>query len=134
MSRMRSLVGQFLRYALVGASGVLVNLAIFTVLVAMESPVLLAAVCSGIFSWGGNLLLNRYWTFRSRHPLHVEAARYLAVSLVALTLNLALLTLFAGWGLAPVLAQAAALVLVGPLSFVASRTMVFASPVAPGPQ
>ncbi|HSY04959.1 MAG TPA: glycosyltransferase family 2 protein [Steroidobacteraceae bacterium] len=82
--------GVFLRFCVVGASGVLVNVGTFSVLLALgvnrylASP--LAIVCS-IFS---NFLGNNYWTFRRRElrgALYARGLRFNAVSLLALTLS-----------------------------------------------
>ena len=82
---------QLIRFCVVGASGYFVNLAVFTTLVhAAGAHYALSAVIAFCVAWTNNFLWNKYWTFR-RHGLSAmqQGARYLAVSLVALGLNLA---------------------------------------------
>lgn len=84
ISRRRG-VRQFVKFAIVGASGTVVN---FIVAHALEKTTTLGWF--GDFSIGfmaggaSNYFLNRIWTFRSqRNPL-VEGMQFLAVSAVAL--------------------------------------------------
>ena len=86
---------QLIRFCVVGASGYFVNLAVFSALVhGAGAHYALAAVVAFCVAWTNNFLLNKFWTFR-RHGLSAvqQGARYLAVSLVALGLNLLLLEL-----------------------------------------
>jgi putative flippase GtrA len=83
-------VRQFVKFGIVGASGFLVNLVIFTVLqhpLPVEERVrLYYAIYSIGFLAGGvsNYLLNRIWTFRSSgHPVR-EGVAFLTVSAAAL--------------------------------------------------
>ncbi len=58
---------QLVRFALVGASGYAVNLAVFSVLV--HGPGVnfrVAALCAFLVAVGNNFLWNRRWTFRAR--------------------------------------------------------------------
>jgi putative flippase GtrA len=118
---------QLVRFCAVGASGYLVNLAVFTVLVhgvdAHYVPSALGAFC---VAWTNNFLWNKYWTFR-RHGLSAaqQGARYLAVSLVALGLNLMLLELLVRAGSPEVPAQALAIAAVVPINFLLNRRWSF---------
>jgi dolichol-phosphate mannosyltransferase len=80
----------FIKFCLVGAFGVLVNLGIFTVLLALgvnkfvASPI--AIQCSIIT----NFLGNNYWTFRWRNlagGLHARGLRFNAVSILSLAIS-----------------------------------------------
>jgi dolichol-phosphate mannosyltransferase len=80
----------FLKFCIVGASGVLVNLGIFSALLAfgvnkyVASPV--AIQCSIIT----NFLGNNYWTFRRRELLgrvHARGLQFNVVSIVALAIS-----------------------------------------------
>jgi hypothetical protein len=58
---------QLVRFALVGASGYAVNLAVFSLLVhAAGVNFRLAALCAFLVAVGNNFLWNRRWTFRAR--------------------------------------------------------------------
>lgn len=87
-------VKQFIKFGVVGLSGLLVNLVIFTVLQRLDplhSQAMHYNVLYSIaFLAGGvsNYWLNRIWTFRSSgHALH-EGAKFLTVSVVALVAGL----------------------------------------------
>jgi len=118
---------QLIRFCVVGASGYLVNLLVFSLLVhAAGAHYVLAAVLAFCVAWTNNFMWNKYWTFR-RHGLSAvqQGARYLAVSLVALGLNLVLLELLVRAGLAEVPAQALAIAAVMPVNFLLNRRWSF---------
>jgi putative flippase GtrA len=119
---------QLLRFGLVGASGYVVNLATFALLVhgaGVAYP--LAATGAFLVAVTNNFVWNRQWTFSARAG-HAgrQAARFLCVSVLAFGVNLALLTLLvAGGGLPEVPAQAIAIVCAMPLSFVGNKLWSF---------
>jgi putative flippase GtrA len=118
---------QLIRFGLVGASGYVVNLAVFTALVkGFELHYLLAAVCSFLVAVTNNYTWNRVWTFRGQrgHVAH-QGLRFLVVSTVALGANLLVLHLLVQAGLGKVAAQAIAIVLVTPLNFVGNKLWSF---------
>jgi putative flippase GtrA len=118
---------QLIRFCLVGASGYLVNLAVFTVLVhAVGAHYVTSAVGAFCVAWTNNFAWNKYWTFR-RHGLSAVAqgARYLAVSLVALGLGLMLLELLVRAGSPEVPAQALSIATVMPINFLLNRRWSF---------
>jgi putative flippase GtrA len=85
-----------------------------------------AAIGSFLVAVANNYLLNRALTFRSRRgSLAGQGARYLSVSLLGLAVNLAVLALLVSGGLPPVPAQACAIVLVTPLSFLGNKLWSF---------
>ena len=113
---------QLVRFLVVGASGYVVNLAIFSVALLLGLHYIPAAVVAFVIAWVNNFLLNRYWTFRARDEAMVgQGARYLLVSLVAL----GILQLLVEAGLGETLSQAIAIALVTPLSYLLSRRWSF---------
>ena len=103
------------------------NLAVFSVLVhLLGAHYLIAATGAFVVAWSNNFVLNKFWTFR-RHGLSwlKQGIRYLAVSLVALGLNLALLFVLVQIGLPEVPAQAIAIVAVTPVNFLMNRRWSF---------
>jgi len=118
---------QLCKFGLVGATGYLVNLAVYAALVHFASvPYLVAAVCSFAVAVTNNYLWNRVWTFRrERGHIALQGARFLVVSLAALGANLAILALLVEVGLPTVPAQALAIVLVTPLSFLGNKLWSF---------
>ncbi|HEY0614078.1 MAG TPA: GtrA family protein [Candidatus Elarobacter sp.] len=93
--RRRRGVRQFVKFGIVGASGFLVNLVIFTLLQRVVANHTAAgpyyAMYSVAFLSGGvsNYFLNRIWTFRSTGHAGREAAQFLSVSVLALLVGLA---------------------------------------------
>ena len=96
-------VRQFVKFGIVGASGFLVNLVIFTLLQRVVPNHQAAgpyyAIYSIAFLGGGvsNYFLNRVWTFRSTGHAGKEAAQFLSVSVLALVVGLVVSALVAPW-------------------------------------
>jgi putative flippase GtrA len=118
---------QLARFCAVGASGYVVNLAVYTVLVRGAGlHYLLAAVCSFLVAVTNNYAWNRLWTFRGeRGHVAYQGMRFLVVSTIALGANLLILHLLVRLGLGEVAAQAIAIVLVTPLNFVGNKLWSF---------
>src|SRR6185295_9944003 len=104
----------------VGASGYVVNLAVYaSLLKGADLHYAPAATCSFLVAATWNYSLNRLWTFRAqRGRVHIQGARFLVVSTVVYLANLGLLTALVGAGVGKIVAQAIAIVLVTPLNFV----------------
>ena len=77
-------------------------------------------------AWTSNFVFNKFWTFQ-RHGLSAmqQGARYLAVSLVALGINLIVLELLVRAGMPEVPAQAIAIAVVMPVNFLLNRRWSF---------
>ena len=119
---------QLVRFGVVGASGYVVNLAVFALLVHGASvDYKLAAVGAFVVALSNNFLWNRWWTFRaSDGHAGFQAARFCVVSLVAFAFNLVVLyTLVEGIGLSEVPAQALAIAAATPLNFVGNKLWSF---------
>ena len=87
-------VRQFVKFGIVGASGFVVNLAIFTLIFNLTPVVEHARIYNLAYSiaflTGGvsNYVFNRIWTFRATgHPL-VQGLQFLGVSAIALVVGL----------------------------------------------
>ena len=88
----------------------------------------LAATGAFVVAVANNFFWNRHWTFRARDGhAGFQAARFLAVSLVAFAFNLLVLELLvAGLEAPEVPAQAVAIVAATPLSFLGNKLWSFA--------
>src|SRR3954454_21251904 len=119
---------QLLRFGLVGASGYVVNLVTFALLVHQAGLVYtLAATGAFLVAVTNNFFWNRHWTFSARegHAGH-QAARFVGVSVAVFALSLGLLALLvSGMGVPEVPAQAIAVVCATPLSFVGNKLWSF---------
>ena len=119
---------QLIRFCLVGASGYIVNLAVYTLLLkVVGAHYLLAATGSFLVAVTNNYTWNRLWTFRGqRGHVAYQGLRFLVVSTIALAANLAILALLVdALGVGKVLAQAIAIVLVTPWNFVGNKLWSF---------
>jgi putative flippase GtrA len=114
------------KFCAVGASGYLVNLAVFTILVGSGLHYLLAATGSFLVAVTNNYIWNRLWTFRGqRGHVAYQGLRFLVVSAVSLCANLVILHVLVQAMDREVLPQAIAIVLVTPLNFVGNKLWSF---------
>jgi putative flippase GtrA len=118
---------QLVKFSIVGGTGYVVNLAVFTVLVTiLDVHYIPAAVCSFLVAVTNNYTWNRLWTFRAqRGHVAYQGMRFLVVSTLALGANLLMLHALVTVGLDKVPAQAIAIVLVTPVNFVGNKLWSF---------
>jgi len=117
---------QLAKFCAVGASGYVVNLAVYATLLAVGVHYLPAAVCSFLVAVTNNYTWNRLWTFRAqRGHVAYQGLRFLVVSTLALGANLVVLHVLVTLGLTEVVAQAIAIVLVTPVNFVGNKLWSF---------
>lgn len=96
-------VRQFVKFGIVGTSGFLVNLIVFTLLQRLvpdhAKPLQYNVIYSASFLAGGvsNYYLNRIWTFRSTGHAVREGAKFLSVSVVALAAGLVISAAVSPW-------------------------------------
>jgi putative flippase GtrA len=119
---------QLVRFAAVGASGYVVNLAVFAAcvhLIGIDYRV--AAVAAFVVSVVNNFSWNRHWTFDAKHDQAIfQAARFFTVSLVAFGFTyVVLVALVSSAGMTKVVAQAIAIVAGTPLSFLGQKLWSF---------
>jgi dolichol-phosphate mannosyltransferase len=116
------------KFSVVGGTGFLVNLGVFSLLLHFGVHYIPAAVCSFLVAVTNNYTWNRLWTF-AHHTGGVvyQGPRFLVVSLCALLANLAILSVLVSLGLDKRLAQAIAIVLVTPLNFIGNKLWSFSS-------
>jgi putative flippase GtrA len=116
------------RFALVGASGYVVNLAVFALAVhALGVDYRVAAVLAFTVAVTNNFVWNRRWTFAARDGhAGFQAVRFLVVSLAAFGVSLGILTVLVSVAELPrVAAQAIAIAAATPLGFVGNKLWSF---------
>jgi putative flippase GtrA len=125
--RKRSNWEQLVKFCVVGASGYVVNLVVYTLLLdGVGMHYISAAVASFVVAVTNNYSWNRLWTFRAqRGGVAYQGMRFLIVSTMALLANLAVLHGLVTLGLGEVVAQAIAIVLVTPVNFVGNKLWSF---------
>jgi putative flippase GtrA len=120
---------QLLKFGIVGGSGYLINLAVFTALTgSLDVHHTIAAIGAFCVAVSSNFFWNRHWTFEpgDDHPAF-QAARFFVVSLASLAINLAVLeALVRGTSLGVVAAQAIAVALAMPFNFLGNKFWTFA--------
>jgi putative flippase GtrA len=119
---------QLVKFCAVGASGYVVNLAVFTFCVELLGlHHLLAATAAFVVAVSNNFWWNRHWTFKARGGhAGFQAARFLTVSVGAFLFAAAVLEfLVSVAGLHEVLAQAIAIVAATPFNFVGNKMWSF---------
>ena len=118
---------QLLKFGVVGGSGYLINLGVFAFLSGnlgvYHAVAAVGAFCVAVTS---NFLWNRYWTFGPGEGLaHMQAARFLAVSIACLVINLVVLELLVGSGMGELAAQAIAVAVAMPFNFLGNKLWTF---------
>ena|SRR5919202_6171639 len=115
------------KFCAVGASGYVINLAVYKLLLRAGLHYVPAATCSFLCAVTNNYTWNRVWTFRrQRGRVAYQGMRFLVVSTVALGANLAFLVALVALGLGKLPAQALAIALVMPWNFVGNKLWSFA--------
>jgi dolichol-phosphate mannosyltransferase len=119
---------QLLRFGVVGASGYLLNLAVFALANgAGDLDHRLAATLAFLVAVTNNFLLNRQWTFPiSERRVHHQALRFLIVAVAGFLVNLAVLEALIVWfDVADLTAQAIAVAVAMPVNFLGNRQWTF---------
>lgn len=127
--RSRASWWQLVKFGLVGGSGYLINLVVFSLLRSdlgiHQALAAIGAFCVAVTS---NFVWNRYWTFAATDGhAGFQAARFFAVSAGALAVNLIVLeALVLGTSLGDLSAQAAAVAVAMPFNFLGNKLWTFA--------
>jgi putative flippase GtrA len=116
---------QLVKFGIVGASGYVINLAVFSALLGWGAHI--AAAISFVVSAASNYWWNRHWTFvGQKGSFALQGMRFYVVSAVAFAFNQLWLVVFIDWlHWREVLSQAIAIVLVTPLNFLGNKLWSF---------
>jgi putative flippase GtrA len=119
---------QLIRFLCVGASGYVVNLISFFILVhPFAAADTLAFVLAAVVASTNNFFWNRHWTFQATedHPVR-QAVRFFLVSAVVLLLSLGIYKLLVDAGISQhTLADGIAWIIATPISFVVQKLWSF---------
>jgi putative flippase GtrA len=118
---------QLARYCVVGCLGYALNVSVFALCVeGLGIHHVIAATIAFVFAVTNNFLWNRRWTFASNGHAGFQAMRFFAVSMAAFLLGVAVLQLLIDvGGVQPVAAQAIAIAIPTPLSFLTNKLWTF---------
>lgn len=116
---------QLFKFGLVGASGFVINLAIYQALLGLGPHT--AAAISFVVSAASNYWWNRHWTFaHQKGSFAMQGMRFYAVSIAAFAVNQLWLAIFLDWlGFGKTTSQALAIILVTPLNFLGNKLWSF---------
>ncbi|HTW11381.1 MAG TPA: GtrA family protein [Solirubrobacteraceae bacterium] len=119
---------QLVRFLCVGASGYIINLAMFAVLLHVAGvPDKVSFVLAAVIAATNNFWWNRHWTFGAKedHPFG-QAVRFFAVSFLVLVAAAGIYALLVGLGLdKKVVADGIAWIIATPISFLAQKLWSF---------
>ena len=115
------------KFLLVGLSGYVVNLAVFTFAVeVLGVHHIAAATLAFVVAVTNNFWWNRHWTFDAKHGhAGFQAARFFTVSVLALVVNLVVLELLIRGGMGDLGAQAIAVAVAMPFNFIGNKLWTF---------
>jgi putative flippase GtrA len=119
---------QLFKFGVVGATGYVVNLAVFALLTqVLDLHHIPAAVGAFGVAVTNNFIWNRHWTFDAADGhAGFQAARFFAVSIVALGVNLVVLAVLVDVaGLPEVPGQALAVAIAMPVNFIGNKLWTF---------
>jgi putative flippase GtrA len=118
---------QLVKFCVVGASGYVVNLLVYTALLdGADWHYRAAATGSFLVAVSNNYLWNRLWTFRHRRGhFAYQGLRFFVVSVLVYAGNLLILTALVELGLGKIVSQAIAIILVTPFNFVGNKLWSF---------
>ena len=126
---------QFVKFAVVGAIGTVVNLAVLKLTLLLwgqfneSTPFAVEAFASGLafaVAVVNNYVLNRWWTFRSSGTMGPEFLKFLVVSICGLVLNELVFWVFrAQLDLHVMVSQLLAIACVLPFNFVVNKLWSF---------
>jgi putative flippase GtrA len=118
---------QLAKFGVVGASGYVVNLLVYSSLLKGAGlHYLAAATVSFVVAASWNYWFNRHWTFRAqRGSFTLQGMRFFTVSATVYFANLGVLSLLVTLGVGKIIAQAIAIVVVTPLNFLGNKLWSF---------
>ncbi len=119
---------QLVKFAVVGGSGYVVNLAVFAAAVELaDVHHLVAATMAFVVAVMNNFWWNRHWTFGAKDGhAGFQAARFFSVSVVAFLFGAAMLEVLVNLaGVPEIAAQAVSIVAATPLNFVGNKMWSF---------
>jgi putative flippase GtrA len=117
---------QLARFAVVGACGYAINLAVFAGVIAAGIDYRVAAMAAFGVALLNNFTWHRLWTFRDASgSTRAQAGRFVVVSVAAFLLSLVVLDSLVRLGAPKLPAQAAAVLVLTPVSFLANKLWSF---------
>ncbi len=116
---------QLAKFGVVGASGFVINIAIYQALLGIGAHT--AAAISFVVSAASNYWWNRHWTFvEQKGHFAMQGMRFYTISVVAFGVNQLWLFVFLDWiGWGKLVSEVGAIILVTPLNFLGNKLWSF---------
>jgi len=116
----------FIKYVLIGAMNTVVSYLTYSVLLVIGLKYSAALAFSYLIGIMHSYAWNRYWNFRSRSPFGTETMRFVLAYVISFFINLLLLKALIEQALIqPFIAQAVAIAITAPATFLLMRYWVF---------
>jgi putative flippase GtrA len=123
---------QFIKFCLVGSTGVIVNLSVYTCCIYfLHLNYLLAATVSFLVAVSSNYFLNHYFTFTNicATPNYLSYFKFFSICSLGYGINILLLYLFVDkLGLGVLISQILAILIASLNNFIGSKLWVFIEP------
>ena len=119
------MVGQLLRFSVVGVANTAISFVSYRLLLAIEVPYLLAAALSWAAGAVNGYVFNRRWTFRARDSARARFLYVVVAAAGAGSVSLLVWAFVRGAGISKLAAFLAAVPLVTVSTFVANRSWTF---------
>ena len=117
--------GSLLRWALVGATTVLIDYVIFISIYSVIISVLVANFFAGLVSLSFNYSAHYFWSFKSQTDHTKAGLKYLINLITFWCISTLLLKILITSGLDPKIAKLIPILIIAPLSFISLRFFVF---------
>ena len=117
--------GSLLRWALVGATTVLIDYVIFISMYSVIISVLVANFISGLVSLSFNYSAHYFWSFKSQTDHTKAGLKYLINLITFWSISTLLLKILITSGIDPKIAKLIPIPMIAPLSFISLRYFVF---------
>ncbi len=124
------MTSRFLKFCVVGFSGVFVNMAVFSAANNMGCYYITASILSFLVAVSNNFFWNSMWTFKDRQAtagdIHRRYVKFFTISALCLLGNLGLLFfLVEKVGLAHIFSQATAILVMSAANFIGQNLFTF---------
>ncbi len=125
---------QLVKYFIAGFLGLLADLAVYTATFAYSHlQYILSTILAFPVAQVISFIIDRYWTFQNHSKRRkVQFAKFLAVSAIALAMNVSINYLFVSrLGFSPIYAQTASITIIPVISYIGHRYWAFKDEPAP---
>jgi putative flippase GtrA len=125
LSALAQKYGSIWRWALVGATTIIIDYIIFILLYSVITSVLVANFCAGLASVSFNYAAHYFWSFKSQSDHTKAGIKYLINLITFWSISTLILKILIGTGIDPKIAKLIPIPIIAPMSFLSLRFLVF---------